>query len=228
MSELLFPKALIKDETISELDEILKKRRGQLIIKRFLDMALSLVGIVCLLPVFLLISIIIKADTKGPVIFKQVRVGRNGSEFKILKFRTMIVDAEEQGMQITVGNDCRITRAGSFLRKTKLDELPQLFNVFLGDMSFVGPRPEVSKYVALYNDTQRRILQLRPGITDIASIEYRDENTLLAQSNDPEKEYIEEIMPKKLDFNIKYLHNISITYDIWIILKTIFVVIRQK
>ena len=230
MPELLYDKALIKEEIhlLSEIDDILIKRRSQLVIKRIFDIVFSLFGLVSLLPLFFLVAIAIKTESKGSAFFKQTRVGKNGTEFKIFKFRTMIADAEKKGMQITVGNDNRITKIGSFLRKSKMDELPQLINVLIGDMSFVGPRPEVPKYVALYTDKQRSILKVRPGITDLASIEYRDENTLLARSANPEKTYIEDIMPKKFKLNIKYLKNISTTYDLWLILKTILWVIKQK
>lgn len=208
--------------SLSEIDEILKKRKLQLILKRVFDIIFSLLGLIVLLPVFLVIAIVIKMDSKGPVFFKQIRIGKEGKEFKILKFRTMVVDAEKKGMQITVGRDSRITRSGHYLRKSKLDELPQLINVLLGDMSFVGHRPEVPKYVAMYDENQKSVLKVKPGITDIASIEYRDENTLLAQSTNPEKTYIEEVMPSKLELNMKYIRNISIVNDIRLILKTIF------
>lgn len=223
MSELLHGKALLKEEIhlLSEIDEILIKRRSQLVIKRIFDIVFSLFGLVSLLPLFFLVAIAIKTESKGSAFFKQTRVGKNGTEFKIFKFRTMIADAEKKGMQITVGNDNRITNVGSFLRKSKMDELPQLINVLIGDMSFVGPRPEVPKYVALYNDEQRSILKVRPGITDLASIEYKDENTLLARSEKPEKTYIEEIMPRKFGLNMVYLRKMSALYDVKLIFTTI-------
>jgi lipopolysaccharide/colanic/teichoic acid biosynthesis glycosyltransferase len=174
----------------------------------------------------LLIGILIKFDSQGPVFFKQTRVGRNGRKFKIFKFRTMVVDAEKLGMQITVGKDSRITGTGRFLRKYKIDELPQLINVLKGDMSFVGPRPEVPKYVSLYTEDQKNILKISPGITDYASIEYKDENDILALSENPEKTYIEEIMPRKINLNMKYIKNISLPEDIKIIIKTIAAVLR--
>ena len=172
-----------------------------------------------------LISLLIKRDSEGPVFFRQVRVGKNQVPFEILKFRTMVVDAPKLGREITVGEDPRITKTGRILRKTKLDELPQLINVLKGDMSFVGPRPEVPRYVELYDDRQRQILSIRPGITDLASIEYRDEATVLAAAENPDQVYIEEIMPHKLDLNLKYMKNMGIFYDIKLILKTIYVVI---
>ena len=189
-------------------------------LKRIFDITLSLFGLIILLPFMLIIAILIKIDSKGPVFFKQIRVTKNGKEFKILKYRTMRVGSDKYS-QITVGKDGRITKIGSFLRKYKLDEIPQLINVLIGDMSLVGPRPEVPKYVALYTDEQKEILKVRAGITDYASIEFSDENDLLALEEEPEKAYIEKIMPKKIELNKKYLSEISILTDIKIILLTI-------
>ena len=189
-------------------------------LKRIFDTILSLFGLIILLPFMLIIAIFIKLDSKGPVFFKQVRVTKNGREFKIFKYRTMRVGSDKYS-QITVGKDNRITKIGAFLRKYKLDEIPQLINVFIGDMSLVGPRPEVPKYVAFYTDEQKEILKVRAGITDYASIEFSDENDLLASEEDPEKAYIEKIMPKKIELNKKYLSEISILTDIKIILLTI-------
>ena len=189
-------------------------------LKRIFDITLSLFGLIILLPFMLIIAILIKIDSKGPVFFKQIRVTKNGKEFKIFKYRTMKVGSDKYS-QITVGKDGRITKIGSFLRKYKLDEIPQLINVLIGDMSLVGPRPEVPKYVALYTDEQKEILKVRAGITDYASIEFSDENDLLASEEEPEKAYIEKIMPKKIELNKKYLSEISILTDIKIILLTI-------
>ncbi|CAN2326666.1 Bacterial sugar transferase [Fusobacterium sp. oral taxon C10] len=189
-------------------------------LKRIFDIILSLFGLIILLPFMLIIAVFIKFDSKGPVFFRQVRVTKGGKEFKIFKYRTMKVGSNKYS-QITVGKDGRITKIGSFLRKYKLDEIPQLINVFIGDMSLVGPRPEVPKYVALYTDEQKEILRVRAGITDYASIEFSDENNLLALEEDSEKAYIEKIMPKKIELNKKYLSEISILTDIKIILLTI-------
>ena len=189
-------------------------------LKRIFDITLSLFGLIILLPFILIIAILIKIDSKGPVFFKQIRVTKNGKEFKIFKYRTMRVGSDKYS-QITVGKDGRITKIGSFLRKYKLDEIPQLINVLIGDMSLVGPRPEVPKYVALYTDEQKEILKVRAGITDYASIEFSDENDLLASEEEPEKAYIEKIMPKKIELNKKYLSEVSILTDIKIILLTI-------
>ena len=189
-------------------------------LKRIFDTTLSLFGLIILLPFMLIIAILIKIDSKGPIFFKQIRVTKGGREFKILKYRTMRVGSDKYS-QITVGKDERITKIGSFLRKYKLDEIPQLINVLIGDMSLVGPRPEVPKYVALYTDEQKEILKVRAGITDYASIEFSDENDLLASEKNPEEAYIEKIMPKKIELNKKYLSEISVLADVRIILLTI-------
>ena len=189
-------------------------------LKRIFDITLSLFGLIILLPFMLIIAILIKIDSKGSIFFKQIRVTKGGREFKILKYRTMRVGSDKYS-QITVGKDERITKIGSFLRKYKLDEIPQLINVLIGDMSLVGPRPEVPKYVVLYTDEQKEILKVRAGITDYASIEFSNENDLLALEKDSEKAYIEKIMPKKIELNKKYLSEISMLTDIRIILLTI-------
>lgn len=194
--------------------------------KRFFDIIVSLIGIIILGIFLIIISIIIKCTSEGPVFFKQIRVGQSGKEFKIFKFRTMVVNAESLGTQITIGKDKRITKIGHFLRKYKIDELPQLFNVFIGEMSFVGPRPEVPKYVAMYNETQRKVLSVRPGITDLASIRYRNENEILGRSknaDEAEDMYINEIMPDKLKLNLEYIEKSNVFFDIYIIFKTIII-----
>ena len=184
------------------------KRSNEMI--RFFDIIFSLVGLIILTPLFIIIAILIICTSRGAVFYAQKRVGQHNKDFKIFKFRTMHAGADEKGL-LTVGEqDTRITQVGRFLRKYKLDELPQLWNVLKGDMSLAGPRPEVRKYVDLYNDEQKRVLNVRPGITDYASIAYRNENALLAHSNNPEKQYIEEIMPKKLQLNLQYIENRSL------------------
>ena len=210
-----------------DIAAVLEKRKLQLVLKRAMDLVVSGGALAVLWPVLLLIALAIKIDDPGPVFYRQVRVGRNGREFRIYKFRTMVVDADKKGLAITVGRDNRITRMGAFLRKTKLDELAQLINVFTGEMSFVGPRPEVPKYVNMYTPYQRQVLLVRPGITDYASIAYRNENDLLAGAEDPEKMYIDVIMPDKIELNMKYLHEISPLADIRLILSTIIAVIRD-
>ncbi|WP_294155480.1 sugar transferase [uncultured Clostridium sp.] len=190
-------------------------------IKRIFDMICSGLGLIVLSPFLIFVAIRIKMGSDGPVFFKQIRVGKNGKEFKILKFRTMVVNAEKLGRQITVGNDNRITKIGAFLRKYKIDELPQLINVFKGDMSLVGPRPEVPRYVNMYTEEQRKVLDVKPGITDLASIRYRDENELLGKAENPDEFYINTIMPDKLALNMEYINKSNVFLDIYIILQTI-------
>ena len=210
-----------------DIAAVLEKRKPQLMLKRLMDVVISGCALLVLWPLLLLIALAIKIDDPGPVFYRQVRVGRNGKEFRIFKFRTMVVDADKKGLSITVGRDSRITRVGAFLRKTKLDELAQLLNVLCGQMSFVGPRPEVPRYVELYTPYQRQVLLVRPGITDYASIAYRNENDLLAGADDPEKMYIETIMPDKIELNMKYLREISPLADLRLILKTVIAVITD-
>ena len=191
--------------------------------KRLFDIVASLLGLAVMTPLLLLAAVAVKVSSRGPVLFRQVRVGRDGREFRLLKFRTMVADAPRLGGQLTVEGDPRITPVGRVLRASKFDEFPQLWNVVTGDMSLVGPRPEVPKYVALYDDEQRQVLSVRPGITDYASITYFDENVLLARSADPEGTYIREIMPHKLRLNHLYLQRRSFIEDIRILLATAFV-----
>ena len=195
--------------------------------KRIFDLILSFTGILFLSPLYILISILIIIDSKGGVLYKQERVGLNGNDFKVLKFRTMKPDSFSKGA-LTVGSrDPRITNVGYYLRKYKLDELPQLFNVFFGNMSFVGPRPEVKKYTEMYNDEQKKVLSVIPGITDYASIKFRNENDLLSASDNPEKLYIEQIMPEKLDLNMKYINDNNVFKDIKIIFETFYTIIKH-
>jgi len=210
-----------------DISAVLEKRKLQLVLKRAMDIVISGGALLVIWPVLLLIALAIKIDDPGPVFYRQVRVGKDGKEFRIFKFRTMVVDADKKGLAITVGRDNRITRMGRLLRKTKLDELAQLINVFIGEMSFVGPRPEVPKYVNMYTPYQRQVLLVRPGITDYASIAYRNENDLLEGAEDPEKMYIDVIMPDKIELNMKYLREISPLADIRLILSTIVAVIRD-
>lgn len=189
-------------------------------LKRLFDIVASFCGIVILFPLIVIVSILIKLTSKGPVLFKQVRVTKNGRLFKIYKFRTMRENSESN-KQITVGNDSRITGVGHILRKTKLDELPQLFNVLKGEMSLVGPRPEVPKYVELYTEEQREILKVSAGITDYASIYFSNESELLGEAENPEEFYIKKIMPYKIELNKKYIKEIGIVTDIKLIILTI-------
>lgn len=189
--------------------------------KRLFDIISCTIAAIVLLPFELVIALCIVCGSKGGVFYKQIRVGKDNKDFKLLKFRTMRPNADKQGLLITVGEDQRITKIGHFLRKYKIDELPQLLNIIKGDMSVVGPRPEVRRYVDLYDERQRRVLTVRPGLTDYASIEYISESELLAQSSDPEKTYIEEIMPAKLELNLKYIERQSVGEDIKLIFRTL-------
>lgn len=189
---------------------------------RFFDIIFAALGIIIFSPLFFILAIWIKFDSYGPVFYKQKRVGKGGVDFSLLKFRSMQTDSETKGL-ITIGcRDPRVTRSGYFIRKYKLDELPQLINVFLGDMSLVGPRPEVRKYVDLYTETQKSILSIRPGITDYASIRFRNENELLSQTTEPEEYYIQFIMPEKIRLNMVFIRSRSIFQYFKIILFTIF------
>jgi lipopolysaccharide/colanic/teichoic acid biosynthesis glycosyltransferase len=190
-------------------------------IKRCFDLFFSILGIILLLPVFLFVTVWICIDSWGTVFYRQQRVGRNGIDFTLYKFRTMKVGADKNGLLTVGGRDPRITRSGYLLRKYKLDELPQLFNVLIGDMSLVGPRPEVRRYVNYYTTDQKMVLNVKPGITDYASIEYSEENELLAKAADPEKYYIEEVMPAKLLLNRKYIDEQDMATDMRIIWRTL-------
>lgn len=195
--------------------------------KRTFDIVSCTLAVLLLFPFGLLIALCIVCGSKGGVFYRQVRVGKDGKDFKLLKFRTMRPNADRQGLLITVGNDQRITRIGKFLRKYKIDELPQLLNIIKGDMSVVGPRPEVRRYVELYDERQRRVLTVRPGLTDYASLKYISESELLAKSNDPEKTYIEEIMPAKLELNLQYIDNQSLKEDFKLIFQTLFSIFKK-
>lgn len=196
--------------------------------KHLFDFVSSLAGLVLLSPLFVVIAVWIRIDSSGPVFFRQVRVGRHGRPFRIFKFRTMYEDAEARGRKITVGDDPRITRAGRFLRKFKLDELPQLFNVIKGEMSLVGPRPEVPRYVEFYpEEVRRQVLSIRPGITDFASILYKDESTVLAGAADPEATYVNVILPEKLKYFVRYVSERTLWLDFKIILLTLMEIIRR-
>lgn len=189
--------------------------------KRLFDIAFAAVALLLLCPLLLAIALWVRLDSPGPVFFRQQRVGRGGRLFGIYKFRTMHTGAEAMGPQITVGEDARITRAGAWLRRSKVDELPQFLNVLRGDMSVVGPRPEVPRYVAQYPaDVRQAVLSVRPGITDLASIEFRDESALLARSSDPERTYVEQILPAKLRHAQQYVRTRSLWLDLRIIART--------
>lgn len=194
--------------------------------KRIFDIFFSFIGLAILLIPFLLISLIIVFDSPGGIFYRQLRVGKGGKDFKLLKFRSMRSNADKSGLLTVGGRDSRITKVGYYIRKYKVDELPQLINVLLGDMSLVGPRPEVRKYVDLYTADQLNVLNAKPGITDYASIEYSNENEILGKAADPEKVYIEEIMPAKLKLNLKYIEEQGILTDLKIIFRTVFKILK--
>ena len=195
--------------------------------KRLFDVIASGCGLILLSPIFLVLAIWIKLDSKGPVFYKQVRVGRGNKDFYLYKFRSMRVGADKAGLITVGGRDPRVTRSGYYIRKYKLDEFPQLINVIKGDMSLVGPRPEVRKYVSMYTPEQMHVLDVRPGITDLASIRYRNENELLEKAEDPDKYYVEVIMQDKLRINLEYVTNHSFWYDMKMIFSTFWTIIKD-
>lgn len=196
--------------------------------KRLFDIVASGLGLVVLSPLFLILAIWIKLDSKGPVFYRQVRVGRHNQDFRIFKFRSMRVGADKGSLVTIGGHDPRITRSGYFIRKFKLDELPQLINVFVGDMSLVGPRPEVRHYVDYWTLEQMRVLDVRPGITDPASIKFRNENELMEKAEDPEKYYIEVIMQEKIKLYLEYVDKHSFWGDIGLIFKTFWTIVKER
>lgn len=196
-------------------------------LKRTFDFLVSFFGLLLLSPLILCIAVWVKCDSKGPIFYRQVRVGKDGREFKLLKFRSMRVGADRAGLLTLGDRDPRVTRSGFWLRKTKLDELPQLFNVLVGDMSLVGPRPEVPKYVALYTPEQREVLSVRPGITDTASLEMRDEAELMAQQVDPEGYYVNVQIPLKIKLAKEYIAQQSFLSDLKLIVRTIGVMFKR-
>ena len=196
--------------------------------KRLFDIVASGLGLIVLSPVFLILAIWIKCDSEGPVFYRQVRVGRWNKDFRIFKFRSMRVGADKGSLVTIGGRDPRITRSGYFIRKFKFDELPQLINVLVGDMSLVGPRPEVRHYVDYYTPEQMHVLDVRPGITDPASIKFRNENELMEKAEDPEKYYIEVIMQEKIRLYLEYVEKRSLLYDFKLILKTFWVIVSER
>ena len=196
--------------------------------KRLFDIVASGLGLIVLSPLFLVLAIWIKLDSKGPVFYRQVRVGYKNKDFRIFKFRSMRVGSDKGSLVTIGGHDPRVTRSGYFIRKFKFDELPQLINVFLGDMSLVGPRPEVRHYVDYWTPEQMHVLDVRPGITDPASIKFRNENELMEQAEDPEKYYIEVIMQEKIKLYLEYVEKQSFLYDIGLIFKTFWVIVKER
>ena len=196
--------------------------------KRLFDIVASGLGLIVLSPLFIVLAIWIKLDSKGPVFYRQVRVGYKNKDFRIFKFRSMRVGADKGSLVTIGGHDPRVTKSGYFIRKFKFDELPQLINVFLGDMSLVGPRPEVRHYVDYWTPEQMHVLDVRPGITDPASIKFRNENELMEQAEDPEKYYIEVIMQEKIKLYLEYVEKHSFLYDIGLIFKTFWVIVKER
>ena len=204
----------MRNDKVRPYYELFKKRTGSLIIKRIFDIVMSLLLLMILSPVFLVVSIWIKLDSKGPVFFRQVRVTTYGKQFRIFKFRTMCENAEKKGSLVTVGNDSRITKVGEKIRHCRLDEIPQLLNVLAGDMTFVGTRPEVVKYVNAYSDEMYATLLLPAGITSVASIQYKDEDEILSKAEDPDDAYIHEVLPDKMKYNLASIENFSFLNEI--------------
>ncbi len=217
----------MQNEEVKKYYDILKKRSGALFLKRVFDIIVSLILTIFLLPFLLIIALIIKMDSPGKVIFAQERVTRYGKKFKVLKFRTMVENAEELGAKVTKDNDPRITRAGKWLRKLRADEFPQIFNILKGELSFVGVRPEVTRYVKEYSPEMYATLLLPAGVTSMTSILYKDESELLKNAENPDEVYVNDILPQKMKYNLEYIKNFGFWYDIKIMIKTVFAVIKK-
>lgn len=214
----------MKNSEVKEYYDLLKHKTFSLIIKRLFDIVVSFILLIFLLPILIIVAIWIKCDSKGSVLFLQNRVTSYGKIFKIMKFRTMVSNAEQLGTQVTVSNDTRVTKAGKFLRKTRLDELPQLINILKGDMTLVGTRPEVEKFVKHYTNEMYATLLLPAGVTSLASIKYKDEEKLLDASSNPNKTYIEDILPEKMKYNLEYMKKFHFFYDIKTMFMTVYAV----
>lgn len=211
----------MKNSEVKAYYDILSKRKGQIFLKRCFDIIGATIGTIMLLPIMVVLAIVIKFESKGPALFKQIRVTQYGREFKILKFRTMVINAEKLGTQVTSKNDPRITRIGRILRRYRLDELPQIINILKGDLSFVGTRPEVPRYVNSYTDEMIATLLLPAGVTSDASIEFKDEEKILDNSDNVDNDYINKVLPLKMKYNLDYLKRFNVLYDINIIFKTV-------
>lgn len=217
----------LKLEEVRPYYKILQKKKCSLLLKRIFDVIMSLLMIISLSPVFLILAVVIKLDSEGPVFFKQERITQYGKKFRMLKFRTMVVNAEKIGTQVTINNDSRITKVGSFIRGCRLDEIPQLLNVLTGEMSFVGTRPEVKKYVEYYTPEMMATLLLPAGITSFASIKYKDEAELLSNTKNIEKTYIEEVLPGKMTYNLESIKEFSFFREIKLMFITVFAVLKK-
>ncbi|MEE1357711.1 MAG: sugar transferase [Clostridia bacterium] len=217
----------MQNESVKKYYDILAKKKASLLFKRLFDIAVSLFLILLLSPVMLVLALIIKIDSKGPVFFRQVRVTTYGKQFRIFKFRTMVANAEKIGTLVTTKNDNRVTKVGAAIRKTRIDEIPQLFNILFGDMTLVGTRPEVVKYVQHYTDEMKATLLLPAGVTSEASICYKDEDKLLENSADADRTYIDEILPEKMKYNLSAIENFSFFSDIKTMFRTVFAVLKN-
>lgn len=215
----------MKNERVKEYYDILSQKRVSLVLKRIFDFVLGFMLLIILSPLFIILSVIIKVDSKGPIMFRQTRVTQYGKRFRIFKFRTMIDNADKIGSQITTKDDARITRVGRLLRKYRLDEIPQLFNIIVGDMSFVGTRPEVPKFVEKYTDEMKATLLLPAGVTSDASIQYKDEELLLSDASDVDDLYINKVLPEKMKYNLKWLKEYNLINDMKTMIRTIKVII---
>lgn len=215
----------MKNERVKEYYDILSQKRVSLVLKRIFDFVLGFMLLIILSPLFIILSVIIKVDSKGPIMFRQTRVTQYGKRFRIFKFRTMINNADKIGSQITTKDDARITRVGRLLRKYRLDEIPQLFNIIVGDMSFVGTRPEVPKFVEKYTDEMKATLLLPAGVTSDASIQYKDEELLLSDASDVDDLYINKVLPEKMKYNLKWLKEYNLINDMKTMIRTIKVII---
>lgn len=215
----------MRNKEVKRYYDILNQKRISLIMKRIFDIVMSFLLCIILSPILIIISIWIKIDSKGPIFYRQERITQYGKTFRIFKFRTMVVNADQIGSLVTTQNDSRITKVGEKIRKCRLDEIPQVFNILKGDMSFVGTRPEVKKYVEAYTNEMKATLLLPAGVTSLASIRYRDEDEMIKQGTDKGKSvddaYIEEVLPKKMKFNLEYLNHFNITKDVSLCVKTI-------
>lgn len=217
----------MKNESVRKYYEVLYKKRLSLFVKRIFDIVISMITLIVLSPVFLILSVIIRIDSNGPALFRQVRVTQYGKQFRIFKFRTMVNNAEKIGMQVTTKNDSRVTRVGRFLRKFRLDEIPQLLNIITGGMSFVGTRPEVVKFVEQYTDEMMATLLLPAGVTSEASIQYKDEERILSNVDDADKTYVNVVLPEKMRYNLRCIKEFSFFGEIKIMVRTVLTVVKR-
>lgn len=222
----------MRNDEVKKYYDILQHKKISLFIKRLFDIILSSIGLIIISPILIIVSIIIKIDSKGPIFFRQERVTTNNRTFKIFKFRTMVENADKIGTLVTVGEDKRITKVGKFIRKCKIDELPQLINILIGDMTFIGTRPEVRKYVDCYTDEMKATLLMRAGVTSIASIKFRNESEIMdkymKKEKDADKVYIERVLPEKMKYNLEYIEKFNMFYDLGTIINTILAIIGLK